>query len=137
MRAGAVVVAPKPEKSPSLSGYPGCDEEVHRIANEVWGENTDEHAYGKGHVIQGRSPEDVLASMDVKPDFEYTPRGARLAFIHRVEVLSNAIPWPYPADTLADSAKLEGRRPRRPMSSRYDFGTRQDNADVVPPLIGS
>ncbi len=37
VQAGAVVIGPKPQKSPSLSGYPACDAEVGRIADEVWG----------------------------------------------------------------------------------------------------
>ncbi len=87
VRAGAVVIGPKPEKSPSLSGYPQCDEEVRRLADEVWG-NCDgvkvkEHAYGKGRVIWGKSVEQVLAGMRVSPDFEASP-GTRIDFIHRV-----------------------------------------------------
>ncbi len=87
VRAGAVVIGPKPEKSPSLSGYPRCDEEVRRLADEVWG-NCDgvtvkEHAYGKGKIVWGKSVEQVLAEMKVLPDFEGSP-GSRLEYIHRV-----------------------------------------------------
>ncbi len=87
VRVGAVVIGPKPEKSPSLSGYPRCDDEVRRLANEVWG-NCDgvtvkEHRYGKGRVVWGKSVEQVLAEMKVLPDFEGSP-GSRLDFIHRV-----------------------------------------------------
>lgn len=35
--AGATVVGPRPIKSPSLAGYPGVDEEVKQLAEEVWG----------------------------------------------------------------------------------------------------
>jgi len=87
VRAGAVVIGPKPEKSPSLSRYPQCDQEVRRLADEVWG-NCDgvkvkEHAYGKGKVVWGKSVEQVLAGMRVPPDFEASP-GTRIDFIHRV-----------------------------------------------------
>lgn len=75
VQAGATVIGPKPKKSPSLNGYPKCDEEVKQLADEVW---------GKGKVIEGKSVEDVLAAMGVKPDFEYTPKSAKLEFIHRV-----------------------------------------------------
>ncbi|GIV21672.1 MAG: hypothetical protein KatS3mg023_3423 [Armatimonadota bacterium] len=87
VRAGAVVLGPKPEKSPSLSRYPRCDEEVRRLAEEVWGNcdgvNVQEHAYGKGKVVWGKSVEQVLAEMKVLPDFVGSP-GSRLDFIHRV-----------------------------------------------------
>ncbi|MGH9599433.1 MAG: glycosyl hydrolase, partial [Terracidiphilus sp.] len=35
--AGAIVTGPRPQKSPSLSGYPHCDHEVQRLAEELWG----------------------------------------------------------------------------------------------------
>ena len=35
--AGATVVGPPPVKSPSLSDYPECDQEVQRLAAELWG----------------------------------------------------------------------------------------------------
>lgn len=89
VRAGAVVVGPKPFKSPSLTGYPRCDEEVRAVADEVWGSvdgvNVKEHAFGRGRVIWGMSLQDVLAKLGVPPDFEpvSTRDGARLAYIHR------------------------------------------------------
>ena len=36
--AGATVIGPRPLKSPSLSGYPKCDEEVKNLAREMWGD---------------------------------------------------------------------------------------------------
>ena len=32
VEAGATVIGPPPVKSPSLSGYPGCDAEVRKLA---------------------------------------------------------------------------------------------------------
>ena len=53
--AGATVIGPRPRKSPSLAGYPGCDAEVERLAAEVWGEcdgtKVTEHSFGLGRVI--------------------------------------------------------------------------------------
>src|ERR1035441_7891088 len=37
VKAGATVVGRPPLKSPSLSGYPGCDVEVKKLAAEMWG----------------------------------------------------------------------------------------------------
>lgn len=87
VQAGAVIIGPKPEKSPSLSKYPRCDEQVRRLADKVWG-NCDgvtvkEHRYGKGKVIWGKPVHQVLAEMGIPPDFEGSP-GTRLDFIHRV-----------------------------------------------------
>ncbi|MCX6907436.1 MAG: glycosyl hydrolase, partial [Verrucomicrobia bacterium] len=38
VEAGATVIGPRALKSPSLSGYPKCDEEVKNLAREMWGE---------------------------------------------------------------------------------------------------
>jgi hypothetical protein len=89
VRAGAVVVGPKPLKSPSLTGYPRCDEEVRAIAEEVWGNvdgvNVKERSFGRGKVVWGQTLQEVLNKLGIPPDFEplRTPDGARLAYIHR------------------------------------------------------
>jgi hypothetical protein len=73
---GATVVGPKPVRSPSLQGYPACDEEVKKLADELW---------GTGKVTAGTALEQAFAGKGLKPDFEYTaasPR-ARLVYIHR------------------------------------------------------
>jgi hypothetical protein len=53
--AGATVVGPRPRKSPSLSGFPACDAEVARLADELWGdcdgEKVTEHGFGRGRVV--------------------------------------------------------------------------------------
>ncbi len=37
VEAGATVVGSPPSKSPSLAGYPACDEKVQRLAADLWG----------------------------------------------------------------------------------------------------
>jgi hypothetical protein len=87
--AGMTLVGPKPETAPGLKDYPRCDEQVRKIASEVWGdcdgEKIKEHAYDKGRVICGKTVRDVLSASGVKPDFEYTtqPPNAFLDWIHR------------------------------------------------------
>jgi hypothetical protein len=106
---GATVIGPRPLKSPGLSGYPACDAEVRRLAQEMWGdcdgERVTEHAFGKGRVVWHRNswketdslvsgtganePEqygdfgevtDVLAKSGVMPDFE---SDVTLRYAHR------------------------------------------------------
>lgn len=109
VEAGATVVGPRPSKSPSLSSYPDCDEEVKRLSDDVWG-NCDgtrvtEHRLGKGLVVwkqthkqnganegvhrTAQEPEQygdfsvvtcLLSAMGVPPDFE---SDAELRYIHR------------------------------------------------------
>ncbi len=56
--AGATVVGGPPSKSPSLSDYPKCDQEVKRLAEEMWGTSLPSstptsHHFGKGKIIWG------------------------------------------------------------------------------------
>jgi len=82
VQAGAIVVGPRPVKSPSLNGYPACDQTVKEIADQVWGDcdgtNVTEHAYGAGRVYWGRPLAEVL---QVPPDFESPVKSMK--FIHR------------------------------------------------------
>ena len=56
--AGATVVGAPPVKSPSLSNYPKCDDEVKALAGELWGTGDPpaeltERPFGKGRIIWG------------------------------------------------------------------------------------
>ena len=84
---GATVIGPRPQKSPSLNDYPQCDAEIQSLGADLWGncdgQTVKEHAYGKGKVIWGTAPEDVLAQMQVPPDFSYQDAaGSQPFFIH-------------------------------------------------------
>lgn len=84
VEVGATLVGPRPLKSPSLSGYPQCDEEVRRLAGQLWGDcdgqHVTEHAFGRGRVVWGVKPEKILEQSGVEPDF-LCPRPWR--FLHR------------------------------------------------------
>jgi hypothetical protein len=73
VEAGATVVGPRPSRSPSLSGYPGSDQEIRTLAEGLWGDcdgkAVTEHRVGKGRIYCGMTPESVLARAGVKPDF--------------------------------------------------------------------
>lgn len=84
VKAGAVVMGPRPKKSPSLSGYPAVDQEIEKIAQEVWGDcdgkTVKSHQYGAGSIHWG----DAIADLPgVGPDF--ASDDANLRFIHRHE----------------------------------------------------
>ena len=87
VKAGATVIGPRPLKSPSLSDYPQCDQEVQRLAWELWApspsiwDRPTERRVGKGRVIAVNPSAtdlycrydlvaDVLTHMRVPPDFE-------------------------------------------------------------------
>jgi hypothetical protein len=89
VREGMCLVGDKPMGSPSLVGYPETDREVQRIANELWGDENGagaiERKVGSGWVFRGQPLSDVLAKLEVAPDFEVTSRSgtAQVYCIHR------------------------------------------------------
>ncbi|MEO6079881.1 MAG: glycosyl hydrolase [Steroidobacteraceae bacterium] len=81
---GAIVIGPKPVRSPSLTDYPACDREVARIAADVWGDTAAaaQRAYGKGRIVWGMSLDDALKEAGIKPDVE-VEGDASLLWTHR------------------------------------------------------
>ena len=90
VRAGATVVGPRPQHSPSLADFPKCDAQVTKLTDELWGQcngtSVLENAAGKGRIVWGKSLAGVFAAQKLKPDFEFkgTTPGTRLAYVHRV-----------------------------------------------------
>lgn len=53
VETGATVIGQPPCRSPSLAGYPQCDEDVKRLAVEIWGTATEpRRTLGKGIIIR-------------------------------------------------------------------------------------
>lgn len=90
VRAGATIVGPRPQHSPSLTGYPQCDAQVQELAASLWGNcngsNFTENVTGKGRVVWGKSLTDVFAAQNLKPDFVFAgdSTDTRLEYAHRV-----------------------------------------------------
>ncbi len=58
VKDGAAVIGSPPVKSPSLSGYPECDEEVQKLAKKIWGgfevpTEITSRKYGRGVIYWG------------------------------------------------------------------------------------
>jgi len=89
VESGATVVGAPPAKSPSLSGYPECDQHIARLTKQMWGARTGQtpaiHRLGHGKVVSGIAPADVLAGEGVPPDFlaQSKARPAELNWTHR------------------------------------------------------
>ncbi len=115
VRAGATIVGPRPLKSPSLVGYPACDEQVKRIAGELWGDGdgtaVKEHRLGKGRVFWGPDPQQILTKEGVPPDFASQPH---LNYIHRTlgetDIYFVANPEPLNVQAVC-SFRVTGKRP--------------------------
>jgi len=87
IEAGATVVGEKPQKSPSLTDYPGSDEKVKAIADRIWGENpsaSGQRTYGAGRVFWGMPLKEVLQHLGIPPDVVvHTAEGASIDYVHR------------------------------------------------------
>jgi hypothetical protein len=90
IRQGATVVGSPPEMSAGLKNYPNCDEQVRKIAAEIWGDldgkTRTERKFGKGRVIWGKTPREILLAAGVKPDFTFTKQNEnpdQFDYIHR------------------------------------------------------
>jgi hypothetical protein len=80
---GGVLLGPAPERSPSLEDYGHADQEVRRLAGELWGADAVKtHAVGKGIVMNGCSMEEALDLLKLPPDCG-TAVSDSLLFIHR------------------------------------------------------
>jgi hypothetical protein len=79
---GAVVAGPKPADDPSQADDQA---EFARLAHELFGDGTGARKVGKGTVYAGEDLKDVLESLHVPPDFDYTKpeNDTRLLFVHR------------------------------------------------------
>ncbi|MBN1442129.1 MAG: glycosyl transferase family 2, partial [Planctomycetes bacterium] len=120
VEAGATILGPRPLRAAGLEGYPRSDDLVRELAGELWGpsggESITEHRLGKGRVIRGRSPRDVLQAEGAGPDFAYAaPDGETfLDFIHRalegvdIYFVANRRNRP---EGVACSFRVSGRRP--------------------------
>lgn len=96
---GAIIIGSPPVKSPGLSGYPGCDEDVKKLSGTIWGSLElppvyTERIYGKGKVIWGAGISTasdglyplysitgaILKNMGLPEDFEWA---GDLRYTHR------------------------------------------------------
>ena len=82
---GATILGPRPSDSPSLSDD---QNKFQQVADQLWGtdsQSVSPHPVGKGVVYSGLNVNEVLAHLNVKPDFEYDHPEAdtSLVFLHR------------------------------------------------------
>ena len=79
VKAGGTILGPAPSRSPSLMDYPECDARVKKLADELWGDqsqatagtasSTTYHATGKGRVFRSSELRPVLDALGITPDF--------------------------------------------------------------------
>lgn len=73
-KSGALIIGPKPQKSPSLQNYPVCDKQVSQLAEKLWDKN----------LVKDCSVVDILKGENFSPDFSTeTGIAGDINFIHR------------------------------------------------------
>jgi hypothetical protein len=82
VEAGAVILGAAPEATPGMADYQLADQELKKLATELWGTDASEQerVVGKGRVFRGMQPEAVLTKLQVVPDFI---ADKKLNWIHR------------------------------------------------------
>ena len=83
---GLVILGPAPKKSPSMKGYPECDEIVRTVASRMWKDDIDPFSrsvrYGKGRIYKDASLEQIFGDLGIVPDFVADDSQLPLQFIH-------------------------------------------------------
>ncbi|MDA3821313.1 MAG: glycosyl hydrolase [Bacteroidales bacterium] len=80
---GALVYGPKPLEMLSVPEIREKSGEFKKLADELWGSSS-ENNYGKGKVISGKAFKEVLAQLELRPDFSTDVGDPKeLMFIHK------------------------------------------------------
>lgn len=83
---GAVILGPRPSRSPSLQNFGKADMEIQQLTAELWGNinasTIKVNHFGKGMVIDGMSLEEAFKLINIIPDFK-TAITDSVLFIHR------------------------------------------------------
>lgn len=86
VKNGAIVLGPKPTRSPSLQDYNNADTKIRRIADALWGKingsSIKMNTYGAGMVIDGMNLEEALKLFNIIPDVKTAVTDSVL-YIHR------------------------------------------------------
>ena len=87
--AGGTVLGPKPTAATGLENFPRSDQEVKKIAEELWadcdGNNMKEHRCGQGRIVWGQTARETLLKDAIPPDFVFQDSDEKtsLDYIHR------------------------------------------------------
>ena len=73
VRDGAVILGPRPLRSPSYENWPDADMRVKSMADELWGDAdgiaVKSNGFGKGKILCGMNMEEALEVAGCAPDF--------------------------------------------------------------------
>jgi len=86
VKAGATVVGPRPARVPGLKDWEQENVLLNQLSGELWGatdgKTVFENKFGQGHVIWGKTADEVLKKKQIVPDFSFTGP-SEIDYIHR------------------------------------------------------
>lgn len=116
VEAGAVVVGPPPQRSPSMENYPAADKEVSRLAAEMWTSEVSKEkgrTIGRGKLFYADDLQTVFRQIGLSPDMKLDEKDSVL-FAHRtagsIEIyfISNQS---YSTVSVSPSFRVTGKKP--------------------------
>lgn len=115
--AGGIILGPKPLRSPSMQNFLDADNEVKRLANELWGgidgKIVTSQVYGKGLVLTGIDMQQALNRIKVNEDFS-VPEKTPVLFTHRCSDSNEIYFITNQSDSVLDfiaDFRVEGKQP--------------------------
>lgn len=110
--AGATVIGPKPERSPSLGDQGAGDQEVQQLAAEIWGDCDGKavtaRRVGQGTLYWNHPMDQILTACGLSADAVFTSptNDAHVEWIHRRTADTD---WYFVSNQNAKSERIEGR----------------------------
>ena len=136
---GATVVGAPPVKSPGLSNFPQCDQEVQSIAKLIWGDTKSPaaqtmHAYGNGKVIWGGNI-GVQKGNIIYPDYNLTAKLIKEMGVPKD--FESSGPIRYTHRTADDwDIYFVSNRTDKPVKAICNFRTKKGTPELWDPLTG-
>ncbi|SDC05670.1 glycosyl hydrolase [Niabella drilacis] len=86
VKAGGVILGPRPKRSPSLANYAEADREVQQLGAALWngvdGKTRTENKYGKGLVLNGLTLDAAMEHLAMVPDVALK-KNDPVVYLHR------------------------------------------------------
>ncbi|MEO6000779.1 MAG: glycosyl hydrolase [Chitinophagaceae bacterium] len=137
---GATVIGEAPKKSPGLSGFPECDQQLQSLVAELWGNTSPpgkrmERSYGKGKVVWG-------GDLSIKKDSSLYPGYDATAALLREtglpEDFSTTAPLRYTHRVIQDKdIYFVANRTGQQVTADCLFRTNKGNPELWDPLTGT
>jgi hypothetical protein len=137
--AGAIVLGPRPVRTPGLTNYPRSDEETRTLADGLWGpgqaRQAGENKLGRGRIFWGKPLSEVLGSIGLGSDFMFAGR-SRPAAVETQTKEAPVLDFIHRRDGDADIYFVVNRRERWEASVKCTFRVSGKLPEIWNPVTG-